>query len=137
MKLNAKYSHFYRKAVTGNVVFVYHVNGSADALQAYQDAQANNYKEDDATGKPLWFTSDINGFPGQSIELLQTSNGNFILDNSAATMQVAQVKGMFKQFAGVPEMQAHLGGAIAQALAANLFGTVKAPVALPAENAAE
>lgn len=63
MALKAKFHGNYRKSTTVNgvptvvTVFRYTVNGTEEELQQYEEIQGDNYKVDDKTGKPLYFTT--------------------------------------------------------------------------------
>lgn len=77
--MKANYLRQYRKPETGNIVFVYTVNGTKEELNAYKDAQGSNYVEDKDTGTPLFFS--IN-YVGNSAGVIITDGGKAILDTS-------------------------------------------------------
>lgn len=60
-------------------VFVYTVKGTAQELADYKKAKGDQYREDKETGKPLHFSLS---YVGESCDLLITSNGNVVADNS-------------------------------------------------------
>jgi hypothetical protein len=75
MALTGKFQRKYRKAVTGTTVFVYNVSGSEQDLQKFQDAEGDNYRLDEQTGKPIWFTTR---FIDDNIELEITQNNRVV-----------------------------------------------------------
>jgi hypothetical protein len=80
--MKANFSNVYTKRTqTGAIdVFVYHVTGTDDELQAYKDAQGANYREDDTTGKPLFFMTQ---FAGDDVTIIITTTGRVVADTSA------------------------------------------------------
>jgi hypothetical protein len=60
-------------------VFVYTVKGTAQELADYKKAKGDQYREDKETGKPLHFSLS---YVGETCDLLITSNGNVVADNS-------------------------------------------------------
>lgn len=115
----------YRKAGTGNPVFVYGVTGNPTELEAYKEAQGSNFREDDKTGQALWFTTR---FVGKSADLIITSKGSVVADTSAFD----QAASIAAQYGG------NLGQELAKQAALNLLGfappapaPVEAPVAQP------
>lgn len=112
----------YRKAGTGNPVFVYGVSGTDAQLEEYKSAQGENLREDDKTGQPLFFTTR---FVGKSANLIITSKGGVVADTSAFD----QAASIAAQYGG------NLGQELAKTAAANLLGyntPVEAPVEAPA-----
>lgn len=108
-KLNGKYLRQYRNA-KGTLVFVYTVSGSEEGLTDFKEAQGEDfYKEDEETGKPIWFTTD---FAGKSISLIITSKGRVIADMSEYEASASLVK----KFGG------NFGEELAKASVANLLG---------------
>jgi len=94
--MNVSYLRSYRSK-NGNATFVYTVNGSASDLASYADAQGEFYREDEQTGKALWFTTRCIGKHGK---LIITSKGNIVPDMSAfdqASSIAAQYGGNFGQ----------------------------------------
>lgn len=55
-KLTVSFKNTYAKQ-GGQRVYVYTVDGSKEALEAYATAQGSFFKKDEATGKGLWFTT--------------------------------------------------------------------------------
>jgi hypothetical protein len=94
--MNVSYLRSYRSK-NGNATFVYTVSGSASDLAAFADAQGEFYREDEQTGKALWFTTRCIGKTGQ---LIITTKGNIVPDMSAfdqASSIAAQYGGNFGQ----------------------------------------
>ena len=60
-------------------VFVYAVKGTAQELADYKKAKGDQYREDKETGRPLHFSLS---YVGETCDLLITSNGNVVADNS-------------------------------------------------------
>lgn len=54
--INSKVNQ-YRKPVSGSMVFVYDLKGTADELKEFKAVQGTNYREDEATKRPLWFSN--------------------------------------------------------------------------------
>lgn len=77
--MKANYLRQYRKPETGNVVFVYTVNGTNEELNAYKVAQGSNYVEDKDSGTPLFFSVN---YVGNSANIIITDGGKAILDTS-------------------------------------------------------
>ena len=75
MSLTAKFQRKYRKAVTGTTVFVYNVSGPQASLDQFQEAEGDNFRLDEETGKPIWFTTR---FIDDNIELEITKNGRVV-----------------------------------------------------------
>ena len=107
--MKAKKLRSYRKAGTGNVVFVYTVSGSADQIEAFKKAQGTNLKLDEKSGAPLWFTTR---YAGENCDLTITSKGVVIADMS----KFDAADSLSKQYGG------NLGNEIAKVAAANLLG---------------
>lgn len=94
--MKVSYLRSYRSK-NGNATFVYTVSGSASDLAAFADAQGEFYREDEQTGKALWFTTRCIGKHGS---LIITSKGNIVPDMSAfdqASSIAAQYGGNFGQ----------------------------------------
>lgn len=107
MKATFKSTYVSKK---GNDTFRYAVTGTAEELAAYKTAQGVNYREDDVTGEPLFFTVR---YAGKSVNLITTKSGNVIADLSELKASAS----IAKQFGG------NLGQSIADAAAAQfLFG---------------
>lgn len=73
--LTAKFQRKYRKQITGTTVFVYQVSGSEKELEQFQTAEGDNYRLDEQTGKPIWFTTR---FIDDNIELEITQNNRVV-----------------------------------------------------------
>lgn len=98
----------YRKQGTGKLVFRYAVTGSKEQLEAYKEAQGENYVETE-DGVPLFFTTR---FAGKAGSLIISSNGSVSADMS----EFDQAASLIEQFPGP------LGQAIAAATAQKLMG---------------
>ena len=83
--MRASFVRSYRSK-NGNATFVYGVSGSSDELNAFKSAQGDYYREDDKTGKPLFFTTR---FIGKAGELIITTSGNVVPDMSAFDAQAS------------------------------------------------
>ena len=117
--MKGKFIRNYRSK-NGTPTFVYEVEGSKAELEAYQEAQGVHYREDEDTGKPLFFTTR---FAGNRIDLIVTASGNVIPDTS----EMDKANSLAEQFDG------KLGDAIAAEAARKLMsggggGQRKAPV---------
>lgn len=109
----------YRKSGSTNPVFVYTVSGTEKDLQAYKDAQGDNYREDNDLLKPLWFTTR---FVGDNGKLMITTNGKAVADMS----EFDKAASLAQQYGG------NFGQALASAAVANILKT-KAPEAMQPE----
>lgn len=69
----------YRKAETGNMVYVYGVSGTPEQLEAFAKAQGDNHVVDEETGVQLWFSTRFIGDTGQ---LSISRNGKVFADTS-------------------------------------------------------
>ena len=72
----------YRKLETGNLVFVYEVNGTPEEVATYK---ASNVKaiEDKDTKKMLFFST---AFVGQTAELVKSEKGNWYAETNELTV---------------------------------------------------
>ena len=107
--MKAVFLRNYRKANTGNVVFVYKVTGNKEELAKYKTAQGEYYTEDAKDGI-LWFSPQ---FVGQSVELLITSKGKVVADMSKFDMAQSLVN----------QYQGALGAEIAKQAVSMLLGS--------------
>lgn len=82
MPLKAKLVGSYRKPVTGTKVFRFNVFGTEAELQQFESAQADNYRVDETTGKPMWFSSR---YVGDNVDLIITSNNQVVADDTEMT----------------------------------------------------
>ena len=96
------------KSKVGNTVFVYSVSGTSQELTAFESAQGDNYRTDDKTGAPLWFTTRCVGDEGK---LIITQNNKVVADMSA----YEKAASLASQFGG------NLGEELAKAAAAQLL----------------
>ncbi len=82
--MKATFNNLYRK--NGNVVLVYHVTGTTAELEMYKEAKGDNYRVDEATGKPLYYSTNRlvgNGFEG---ELRFGTDGQVYADSTEDTL---------------------------------------------------
>jgi hypothetical protein len=91
MALTAKFQRKYRKPVSGTTVFVYNVNGSEKELEDYKSAEGDNFRLDEKTGKPVWFTTR---FIDDNISLVITENGRVVADDS----EMSKLQSIVDQF---------------------------------------
>lgn len=97
MALNATKLGQYKKRTLVNgvdtviTVWRYQVSGSEKELQDYAEAQADNHRLDESTGKPLWFTTR---FAGNNTTLTITQNGKVVADNS----KLEEIASMVEQY---------------------------------------
>lgn len=106
--MNVKLARSYRSK-NGNTTFVYNVDGTTKEVEEFKTAQGDFYREDDKTGKPLWFTTRCIGNSGK---LVITSKGKVVPDMSA----FEQAASLAKQFGG------NFGNELAKASVAKLLG---------------
>jgi hypothetical protein len=102
----------------GNKVFVYTVSGTETQIAEYKSAMGENYREDDETKEPLWFTTRCVGNSGN---LIITKNNKVVADMSAFD----QAASLAAQYGG------NLGQELARAAAAQLIHSAPATVATP------
>ena len=91
MPLKAKLVGSYRKPVTGTKVFRFNVFGTETELQEFEQAQGDNYRVDDTTGKPLWFTTR---YTGDSVDLIITKENNVIADDT----EMSKLQSLVEQY---------------------------------------
>jgi hypothetical protein len=111
----------------GNDVFRYAVSGTPAQLEAFKAAQGDNHRVDEATGKPLWFTTRCIGDTGT---LLISQAGKVVPDMSA----YKKAASLSKQFGG------NFGQELARAAVAQLLGggtSVSEPEAVAANSGIE
>lgn len=86
--LQGKFVGHYRKQRTpaqiaanqpGTVVFRYTVSGTDSELIEYEETQGDNFREDDQTKEPLFFTTN---YSGDVISLIITQNKRVVVDTS-------------------------------------------------------
>lgn len=110
--LKVKLDGSYRNG-KATLVFRYKVSGDTESLAAYKAAQGEkNYREEEETGVPLWFTSRGIGSNGT---LIITRNGKIVPDMSEFDM----ADSIAKQYGG------NLGQSIAQEMASKLVGNLR------------
>lgn len=98
-KMKIKFLRSY-KSQNGTPVFVYEVSGNAETLERFRQIQGDYYREDETTGKPIYFTTRSCGPTG---ELIITTNDNIVIDTS--------------KFDAAASLAAQYGGNLGQALA--------------------
>lgn len=133
-KLKGKFIRNYRNE-KGTIVFVYEVSGSKEALDRYEQIRRNDlsgdqYRVDEATGKPLFFS--IN-YTQDNVDIIITPKDRVIIDNS----ELQKAASLVSQFGG------NLGQALAMEKAKELMagsrnsstgsGTPVTPTADPAK----
>lgn len=91
MALVAKFQRKYRKALTGTTVFVYNVSGSEKELEAFEQAEGDNYRLDEKTNKPIWFTTR---YVDDTINLVITENNRVVADDS----ELSKLQSLVEQF---------------------------------------
>jgi hypothetical protein len=67
------------KNVKGQWVYVYDVHGTEQEIADYKNVKGANYRENDTTGKPLFWTVE---YYGPQIDLVFTRTGNVVADTS-------------------------------------------------------
>jgi len=80
--LTAKLHGSYRKPNTGTKVFRFVVSGSEADLKAFEEAQGDNFRLDEQTGKPLWFSTR---YIADNVNLIITSNNQVVADDTELT----------------------------------------------------
>lgn len=123
--MKAKFLRNYRKASTGNMVYVYRVTGSAKDIEAFKKAQGENLVVDEKTGDILWFTTR---YSGDTVDLIITQNGKVIADTS----EFDKASSLCEQYQGTA-----LGDQLARVFAEKLLSNNKsanAPVEQPAKS---
>ena len=91
MALTAKLVGSYRKPVTGTKVFRFNVFGTESELQEFETAQGDNYRVDEQTGKPMWFTTR---YVGDNINLVITKDNNVVADDT----EMSKLQSLVEQF---------------------------------------
>lgn len=89
--LQAKLNGSYRKPVTGTKVFRYTVSGSEKELESYANAQGDNIRYDEETGKPFWFTTR---YIADNVKLIITSNNAVVADDT----EMSKLQSLVDQF---------------------------------------
>lgn len=108
----------------GNPTFVYTVSGNEESLSQFKSAQGDYYREDDKTGKPLWFTTR---FVGKNADLIITTSGNVVPDMSMFDAQAS----LAAQYGG------NLGAELAKQAASILTGNQPQEVPAPEKTVEE
>ena len=91
MPLTAKLVGSYRKPVTGTKVFRFNVFGNETELKQFEDAQGDNYRVDETTGKPMWFSTR---YVGDNVNLIITSNNQVVADDT----ELSKLQSLVEQF---------------------------------------
>ena len=110
MALKAKFARNYRSK-KGNNVFKFIVTGSVDEITAYKRAQGVNYREEEITKEPLFFTPI---FQGKLLTLLITPSNQVVVDNT----EMAALDSMIKNATGIYQQE------LAKLVAAHNFASV-------------
>jgi hypothetical protein len=114
----------YRRKNDGKIMYRYTVSGSESELALYKVIQGNNFREDEESGKMLYFTSDP--MVGNVAELaFNRENTNVYVKNDERLKMES-----LAQFYKVDMAQA-MGNFIAQSMFQQVVGS-SAPVAMPA-----
>ena len=116
--MNAKKVRNYRSKNTGKAVFVYEVTGTAPEMEAFKTAQGEYYREDDKSGKALWFSVN---FIGENGKLIITSTGKITADMS----KFDEAQSIVEQYGG------NFGNVLAQSIVAGLTGSAPQPAPAP------
>lgn len=127
--MKATFMRNYRKAETGTIVYVYAVSGSEQDLQAYAEAQGDNHKVDEETGKVLWFSTR---FIGDETKLSISRNGKVFADTS----EFDKAASLCEQYKGTA-LGDQLARIMAEKLLGGSLGATPAPVQQPQNNAPE
>lgn len=120
--MNIKLLRSYRSKA-GNVTFVYTVSGNQADLENFKRIQGSYYREDDQTGKPLWFTTRCVGDTGK---LIITTNDKIVPDMSVFD----QAASIAQQYGG------NFGQELAKQAAGKILGTDNSMSSAPAPEAA-
>lgn len=113
----------YRRKNDGKIMYRYTVSGSESELALYKAIQGNNFREDEESGKMLYFTSDP--MVGNVAELaFNRENTNVYVKNDERLKMES-----LAQFYKVDMAQA-MGNFIAQSMFQQVIGS-NAPVAMP------
>jgi hypothetical protein len=97
MALTAKFDGSYKKRITQNGqpvllnVFRYHVSGTEDELLEFETAQGDNYRTNDETKVPLFFTTN---YVSDNVNLIITEKGNVVVDDS----DITKIQSMVQQY---------------------------------------
>lgn len=116
MNLTVKLARSYRSK-NGNVVFVYTVAGSKEAIEKFEAIQGDNLRKDES-GANLWFTVRCIGATGK---LIITTNDKVVPDMAEFDMAAS----MASQYGG------NLGQELARTAAAKLTSGSNSPVSEP------
>lgn len=74
----------------GNVVFRYNITGTPEALAEYKTIKGTNYREDEKTKVPLFFTT--RGIGAEGTILKKSDNTDYVIDDSEESMFASLVK---------------------------------------------
>ena len=97
MALTAKFDGSYKKRITQNGqpvllnVFRYNVNGTEEELKQFEEAQGDNYRTNDDTNEPLFFTTN---YVSDNVNLIITDKGNVVVDDS----DITKIQSMVQQY---------------------------------------
>ena len=88
--MKATFNNLYKK--NGKVVLVYHVTGTEAELEMYKAAKGAYYRADEATGKPLFYSTNRiigDGFEG---ELVFGKDGQVYADSTEESLMDMLIK---------------------------------------------
>jgi len=117
--MKAKLLGQYRSSKTGNLVYRYELNGTQAEVSAYQAIQGENFKADDQSGKPLFFSTRYHG---------AVCTLNFNRENTKVfvdTTEIDALQNLAAQYAGTPTGD-HLAAEIAKKMVADVQAGMKA-----------
>lgn len=116
--MKAKLLGQYRSSKTGNLVYRYELNGTQAEISAYQAIQGENFKLDDKSGKPLFFSTRYHG---------AVCTINFNRENTKVfvdTTEIDALQNLAAQYAGTPTGD-HLAAEIAKKMVADVQAGMK------------
>lgn len=105
--------HNQYRSKSGSIVFVYQITGTTDELEQYKTDQGSNYREDDTTGVPLFFSANRAGSTGDELHWNVRKSQYQLhadLEQEVATIQTATANALGKinaiqQFTGLSKAQ--------------------------------
>lgn len=100
IKLKGELVNQYISKNTKTETFVYEVSGKAEELEQFKETQGEYYREDEVSGKPLFFTTT---YAGEHTAITQTHSGGFRADT-----------GVFLKLRSIEKQSTSLGHLAAQ-----------------------
>lgn len=88
--MKATFNNLYRK--NGNVVLVYHVTGTEAELEMYKAAKGSYYRADEATRKPLFYSTNRIIGDGFEAELVFGKDGQVYADSTEEALMDMLIK---------------------------------------------